>query len=153
MKNINYTRLLKQIISVTENESNSVANLSNITSILHDSIGGLWTGFYMVDTSADIPGLVLGPFQGPVACTRIAFGSGVCGTALSLRKTQVISDVHAFPGHIACSSLSNSEIVIPLFKNGEVFSILDIDSTDFSFFDDVDKQGLEAICSYIETIV
>ena len=108
---------------------------------MHEGFGFWWTGFYMVKDGQ----LVLGPFQGPVACTRIGFGKGVCGTAWKLRETVVVPDVHQFPGHIACSSLSQSEIVVPMFDGEEVYAVLDIDSKELATFDETDKEWLEKI--------
>ena len=121
--------------------------MANIAAMLHETFGFWWTGFYRVDPES--AQLVLGPFQGPVACTRIAFGKGVCGTAWERRSTVVVPDVHQFPGHIACSSASNSEIVVPVFRDEEVVAVLDIDSTDFNTFDDTDKEWLERIVSLL----
>ena len=151
MKNINYDSLLKQIKSLTESEPNLIANLANISALIHEALKVLWTGFYFVEANTNE--LVLGPFQGPIACTRIPFGKGVCGTSWSEDRILNIPDVHQFSGHIACSSFSQSEIVIPLHKNGIVFCVLDIDSTELNFFDEADLQGLKSICSYIETII
>ena len=121
--------------------------MANIAAMLHETFGFWWTGFYRVIPES--VQLVLGPFQGPVACTRIAFGKGVCGTAWERKGTVVVPDVHQFPGHIACSSASNSEIVVPVFRNEEVVAVLDIDSTDFNTFDDTDKEWLERIVSLL----
>ena len=136
-----YALLYKQIIAVTENESDSIANMANIAAMLHATFGFWWTGFYRVVGEE----LVLGPFQGPLACSRIAYGRGVCGTAWKEQRTQVVPDVELFPGHIACSSASKSEIVVPLFKDGKVTAVLDIDSEQFATFDDTDKLWLERI--------
>jgi GAF domain-containing protein len=136
-----YALLYKQIIAVTENESDSIANMANIAAMLHATFGFWWTGFYRVVGKE----LVLGPFQGPLACSRIAYGRGVCGTAWKEQRTQVVPDVELFPGHIACSSASKSEIVIPIFKDGDVTAVLDIDSEHLATFDDTDKLWLERI--------
>lgn len=136
-----YALLYKQIIAVTENESDSIANMANIAAMLHATFGFWWTGFYRVVGKE----LVLGPFQGPLACSRIAYGRGVCGTAWKEQRTQVVPDVEQFPGHIACSSASKSEIVIPIFKDGDVTAVLDIDSEHLATFDDTDKLWLERI--------
>ncbi len=149
MENMNYNLLLKQIESLTATESNLIANLANTTSILHDELKVLWTGFYFVENDE----LVLGPFQGPVACTRIGFGKGVCGKSWESEELVCVDDVHKFPGHIACSSRANSEIVIPIKKNGKVTLVLDIDSEDYARFNSNDISGLQAICSYLETII
>jgi GAF domain-containing protein len=136
-----YRLLLKQAQSLVKDETNLIANLSNLSSLIHFTFDFWWTGFYFVDGKQ----LVLGPFQGPLACTRIPFGKGVCGTAWAERKTIVVPDVELFPGHIACSSESRSEIVIPIFKDGEVWAELDIDSKELNTFDEIDKQWLERI--------
>lgn len=142
-----YKTIFEQIKAVVEDEDDVIANMANIAAMLHETFGFWWTGFYRVDPES--AQLVLSPFQGPVACTRIAFGKGVCGTAWERRSTVVVPDVHQFPGHIACSSASNSEIVVPVFRNEEVVAVLDIDSTDFNTFDDTDKEWLERIVSLI----
>lgn len=142
-----YKTVFEQIKSVVEDEDDLIANMANIAAMLHETFGFWWTGFYRVIPES--VQLVLGPFQGPVACTRIAFGKGVCGTAWERKGTVVVPDVHQFPGHIACSSASNSEIVVPVFRNEEVVAVLDIDSTDFNTFDDTDKEWLERIVSLI----
>ena len=136
-----YRLLLKQAQSLVEDEPNLIANLSNLSSLIHFTFGFWWTGFYFVDGEQ----LVLGPFQGPLACTRIPFGKGVCGTAWKEGRTLVVPDVEQFPGHIACSSESRSEIVVPIFKNGKVWAELDIDSKELNTFDEIDKQWLEQI--------
>ena len=141
-----YALLYKQIIAVTENESDSIANMANIAAMLHATFGFWWTGFYRVVGKE----LVLGPFQGPVACTRIGFGKGVCGTSWERRETVVVPDVHQFPGHIACSSLSQSEIVVPMFRDNQVYAVLDIDSKELSTFDEHDKEWLEKIIKILE---
>ena len=126
---------------MVEDEPNLIANLSNLSSLIHFTFGFWWTGFYFVDGEQ----LVLGPFQGPLACTRIPYGKGVCGTAWKEGRTLVVPDVEQFPGHIACSSESRSEIVVPIFKNGKVWAELDIDSKERNTFDEIDKQWLEQI--------
>ena len=141
-----YALLYKQIIAVTENESDSIANMANIAAMLHATFGFWWTGFYRVIAGE----LVLGPFQGPLACSRIAYGRGVCGTALKEATTQVVPDVEKFPGHIACSSASKSEIVVPLFKEGKVVAVLDIDSEHLATFDDTDRLWLERIVELLQ---
>ena len=140
-KNEKYELLYKQIASLTEAESDTIANMANISSMLHQTFGFWWTGFYRVVGSE----LVLGPFQGPMACTCIAKGKGVCGTAWSEERTVVVEDVDKFPGHIACSSLSRSEIVVPVWHNNEVIGVLDIDSEHLASFDTTDKEWLERI--------
>lgn len=135
-----YRTLLPQIKSLIEGEEDLIANLANVSAALKETFGFFWVGFYLVKGNA----LVLGPFQGPVACTRIAKGRGVCGTAWAEAKTIVVPDVDAFPGHIACSSLSRSEIVVPLKReDGEVWGVLDIDSDDLGSFDETDARFLE----------
>ena len=136
-----YALLHKQIAAVTEGESDTIANMANVAAMIHHTFGFWWTGFYRVIDEQ----LVLGPFQGPLACSRIASGRGVCGTAWKEQRTQVVPDVEQFPGHIACSSASRSEIVIPLFKDGKVVAVLDIDSEHLSTFDDTDRLWLEKI--------
>ena len=142
-----YRTAFRMIQSVVECESDMVANMANMAALLHEAFGFWWTGFYRVDPESDQ--LVLGPFQGPVACTRINFGKGVCGTAWERAETVIVPDVHQFPGHIACSSASNSEIVIPVFQGNKVIAVLDIDSTEFNTFDQTDKEWLEKIVSLI----
>jgi GAF domain-containing protein len=140
-KSEKYALLLKQVASLTEGETNLTANLANTAAAIHEAFGFWWTGFYLVEEKQ----LVLGPFQGPVACTRIPYGKGVCGTAWERRETVIVPDVEEFPGHIACSSASRSEIVVPLFRAGEVVGVLDIDSCELATFDEEDAAGLEAI--------
>lgn len=140
-KSEKYALLLKQVASLTEEETNLTANLANTAAAIHEAFGFWWTGFYLVEEKQ----LVLGPFQGPVACTRIPYGKGVCGTAWERRETVIVPDVEEFPGHIACSSASRSEIVVPLFRAGEVVGVLDIDSRELATFDEEDAAGLEAI--------
>ena len=136
-----YALLYKQIAAVTESESDAIANMANISAMIHHTFGFWWTGFYRVVGEE----LVLGPFQGPLACSRIAYGRGVCGTAWKEQHTQVVPDVEQFPGHIACSSASKSEIVVPLFKDRKVIAVLDIDSQHLATFDETDRQWLERI--------
>lgn len=145
-KNEKYRLLTKQISALIEGETDSVAVMANVCAVIHETMGFFWTGFYRVKDGE----LVLGPFQGPVACMHIGFGRGVCGTAWKQRETIVVPDVKQFPGHIACSSLSRSEIVVPVFsKDGEVQAVLDIDSRELATFDDTDRQYLEEICRMI----
>ena len=141
-----YRSLLTQISSLIEDEADLIANLSNIAAALKYGMGYSWVGFYFVKES----GLVLGPFQGPVACTRIPFDKGVCGACYSQKETIIVPDVNKFPGHIACSSETRSEIVVPVFKNGEVTLILDIDSDKLDNFDEVDKNYLVQLRVIIE---
>ena len=136
-----YKELLPQVRAVVETETDPIANMANVASMLHETFGFWWTGFYRVLDGV----LVLGPFQGPLACTRIKKGKGVCGTAWERTATVIVPDVDAFPGHIACSSLSRSEIVVPIKRNGEVIAVLDIDSKDLATFDEVDKKYLEEV--------
>lgn len=136
-----YQSLLPQIEGLLTGEDDHVANMANIAAALKEQFGWLWVGFYVVKEEE----LVLGPFQGPVACTRIKKGRGVCGTAWEKAQTLIVPDVEKFPGHIACSSLSKSEIVVPVFKNGIVAAVLDVDSETYNHFDNTDQQYLESI--------
>ena len=137
-----YKLLLEQIKSLVEGETDEVAKMANIAAVIHAEMGFWWTGFYRVKNGE----LILGPFQGPVACMHIAFGRGVCGTAWKQGETIVVPDVEQFPGHIACSSESRSEIVVPVFNaQGEILAVLDIDSRELGTFDETDKQWLEEI--------
>lgn len=138
-KDERYHILLPQLASIIEDEPDAVANMANIAAAIHSTFDFLWTGFYRVDGET----LVLGPFQGPLACTRIRFGRGVCGTAWAQGRTIVVEDVEKFPGHIACSSASRSEIVVPIFKGDKIIGVLDIDSSETSTFDDTDARYLE----------
>ena len=140
-----YKELLPQVRAVVETETDPIANMANVASMLHETFGFWWTGFYRVVDGV----LVLGPFQGPLACTRIKKGKGVCGTAWERGATVIVPDVDAFPGHIACSSLSRSEIVVPVQRDGEVIAVLDIDSKDLATFDEVDKKYLEEVVSVL----
>ena len=140
-----YASLLPQIKALIEGESNLVANLANISAALHEAFGFWWVGFYLVEGDE----LVLGPFQGPVACTRIGRGRGVCGTAWQRGQIIVVEDVELFPGHIACSSASRSEIVVPLWKGDKVWGVLDIDSERLATFDECDQEWLEKLCQMI----
>ena len=146
MKEEKYKLLVSQIASLIDGESDQIAVMANVSAAIHQSMGFWWTGFYRVIGDE----LVLGPFQGPVACMHIPFGKGVCGTAWQRAATVIVPDVEQFPGHIACSSESRSEIVVPVFGHNEkVIAVLDIDSTQLSTFDDTDRQYLEQICSLI----
>ena len=140
-----YALLLKQVQGLLEGEPDRVANLANVAAVLHEAFGFWWTGFYLVQGRE----LVLGPFQGPVACTRIPYGKGVCGTAWQQGRTVVVPDVEEFPGHIACSSASRSEIVVPVVKDKDVVAVLDIDSRELATFDARDAAGLEAIVALL----
>ncbi len=134
-----YQALIPQIKALVEGEPDLIANLANITAALKEQFGWLWVGFYVVKNEE----LVLGPFQGPIACTRIRYGKGVCGTSWQQAATLIVPDVEKFPGHIACSSLSKSEIVVPVIRNQQVVAVLDIDSIDYNQFDETDKKYLE----------
>lgn len=140
-----YKTLIPQIAALIEGEPDLVANLANITAALKEQFGWLWTGFYLVKDNE----LVLGPFQGPIACTRIRKGKGVCGTSWEKGQTLIVEDVEKFPGHIACSSLSRSEIVVPLWKDGNVIGVLDVDSEHLAHFDATDQLYLEQIVAGI----
>ena len=144
-KEAQYLSLLPQVRSLIEGEVDLVANLANVAAALKEAFDFFWVGFYLVKQDQ----LVLGPFQGPVACTRIRKGKGVCGTAWQEGATLLVPDVEVFPGHIACSSLSRSEIVVPLIKDGEVWGVLDIDSDLLNFFDETDRKYLEEMCGYL----
>ena len=138
-----YQLLTEQIRALIAGETDMVAVMANVVAAIHETMGFFWTGFYRVVDGE----LVLGPFQGPVACLHIAFGRGVCGTAWQRRESIVVPDVEQFPGHIACSSLSRSEIVVPVFSaDGDVRAVLDIDSKELATFDDTDRRYLEGIC-------
>lgn len=136
-----YETLLPQLQALVESETDEIANMANIAACIMDTFKFWWVGFYRVIDGE----LVLGPFQGPLACTRIRKGKGVCGTAWAEAKTIIVPDVDQFPGHIACSSASRSEIVVPIIKNGEVTAVLDIDSEHLNTFDDTDKEWLEKL--------
>ena len=144
-KSEQYEMLIPQIKSLIEGETDLIANLGNIAAALKEQFGWLWVGFYWVKDGQ----LVLAPFQGPVACTRIHKGKGVCGAAWAKAETLIVPDVEAFPGHIACSSLSKSEIVVPIIRHGEVLGVLDVDSIEYGEFDEEDKYFLEQIVSLI----
>ncbi len=137
-----YRLLYSQIESLTNGETDTIANMANIAAMIHETFGFWWTGFYRVIGGQ----LVLGPFQGPLACSRIAYGRGVCGTAWKEGKTQLVPDVELFPGHIACSSASKSEIVVPIFNSENIVTaVLDIDSKELATFDECDREWLERI--------
>lgn len=140
-----YESLLPQIEGITSDETDAIANMANVAAMIHETFGFWWTGFYRVVGTE----LVLGPFQGPIACTRIKKGRGVCGTAWAEERTVVVPDVDAFPGHIACSSLSRSEIVVPLKENGTVIGVLDIDSASLATFDETDLYYLEKVAAML----
>ncbi len=141
-----YKLLYEQVNALTNKEKDGIANMANIVAAIHETFSFWWTGFYRVINNV----LVLGPFQGPVACTRITYGKGVCGSAWKEGKTIVVKDVHEFPGHIACSSESKSEIVVPIFKDNQVVAVLDIDSENLATFDEVDKEWLEKIIDLVQ---
>ena len=147
-----YQSLVPQIKALLEGEPDIIANMANIVAALKEQFGWLWVGFYVVKISFDNAQdeLVLAPFQGPVACTRIKKGRGVCGSSWAEAKILIVPDVEKFPGHIACSSLSRSEIVIPVIRNNEVVAVLDADSSDYNQFDMIDQRYLEEIVSLIE---
>lgn len=144
-----YKTLIPQIQSLIEGEKDVVANLSNIAAALKQTMDFFWVGFYIVKENQ----LVLGPFQGPIACTRINFGKGVCGASWKEKKTILVPNVDEFPGHIACSSASKSEIVLPAFKNGKVALVLDVDSDKLNDFDSVDEQELSKVMRLIENFI
>ena len=144
-----YKGLFPQIVALIGNEKDVVANLGNVSAALKEAFGFFWIGFYLVKDSE----LVLGPFQGPVACTRIQKGKGVCGAAWEQEQTVLVPNVDLFAGHIACSSLSKSEIVVPLLKNGRVVGVLDVDSDELDAFDEIDKQHLEKLCQWISGLL
>ena len=147
-KHAKYEGLLPQIFALTESESSWIANFANTAAALKETFGFFWVGFYLVDGDQ----LVLGPFQGPVACTRIAFGKGVCGASWQQKTALLVPDVDAFPGHIACSSLSKSEVVLPLMKDGEVIAVLDVDSDQLNDFDEVDVKFLTELCTWLVSL-
>lgn len=140
-----YEMLYRQLESLLEGETDEIANMANMAALIHETFGFWWTGFYIVKDGQ----LVLGPFQGPVACTRIPYGKGVCGTAWKRGESIVVPDVELFPGHIACSSFSRSEIVVPIIRNGEVVGVLDIDSKELACFDETDRIWLEKIATLL----
>ena len=140
-----YQSILPQIEALVAGETDMIAKMANVAAVLHEAFGFWWTGFYRVERQQ----LVLGPFQGPIACTRIPYGKGVCGTAWQRAETVIVPNVHEFAGHIACSSASNSEIVVPVIRNQQVIAVLDIDSTDFGTFDETDQLYLEQIAQRI----
>ena len=145
-----YDEIAPQIAALVEGETDLVANLANIAAVLKEAFGFFWVGFYLKKEGE----LVLGPFQGPLACARIKFGEGVCGHCYATKETVIVPDVEAFPGHIACSSFSRSEIVLPVFdKNGEVAMVLDIDSDRLNDFSELDAEGLKQVVKIIENFV
>lgn len=140
-----YRSLLKQLSALIAAETDRTSALANVTAALHEALGFFWTGFYLIKNNT----LTLNVFQGPIACSRIACGRGVCGTAWAEKRTITVDDVELFPGHIACSSLSRSEIVVPLIKEGNVLGVLDIDSDKTAMFDDTDREMIEKLCRMI----
>ena len=144
-----YQVLIPQLQSLVEGENDQIANLSNLAAALKEAMNFFWVGFYFVKEGQ----LVLGPFQGPIACTRIDYGKGVCGAAWKSKETMVVRDVDAFPGHIACNSSSRSEIVLPAFRNGEVALVLDVDSDKYDDFDDIDRLALSKVIKIIERLL
>lgn len=146
-KDEQYTALIPQIAALISGEKNLIANLGNITASLKQQFNFFWVGFYLVEDQE----LVLGPFQGPIACTRIKKGKGVCGSSWEKQQTIIVPDVEAFPGHIACSSLSKSEIVLPLYQDNKIIGVLDVDSDQYNSFDDVDARFLSEILSLLNT--
>ena len=144
-----YESVFIQLKSLILVEDHSVSNMSNFAAVLKSNFDFFWIGFYLKESNH----LRLGPFQGPVACTKIAKGKGVCGVSWSTEKSIIVNDVHEFPGHISCSSEANSEIVIPLIREGQVIGVLDIDSKEFNYFDALDKEWLEKICSWFVTVI
>lgn len=142
-----YQNLLPQIGGLLQGENNQVANLANIAAALKEQFNFFWVGFYLVDGTEE---LVLGPFQGPIACTRIKKGRGVCGGAWAQEKTLIVPDVELFPGHIACSSLSRSEIVLPVYNQGEIIGVLDVDSSELDSFDEIDEKYLVQILQLLD---
>ena len=145
MKDEKYQLLYKQVQSILEGENDMIANMANVSALIHRGFGFWWTGFYRICDGE----LVLGPFQGPVACTHIPYGKGVCGSSWQRSETIVVPDVEEFPGHIACSSESRSEIVVPVWKDGAIIAVLDIDSERTDTFDQTDKVWLEKIVSLL----
>ena len=148
-KNENYRLLLAQVRAIVKDETDAVANMANVAALIQETFRFWWTGFYRVVDNQ----LVLGPFQGPVACTRIGLGKGVCGISWKEKQTIVVEDVEQFPGHIACSSESRSEIVVPLYKGDEVIGVLDIDSEKLATFDATDKEWLEQIAEVVQGVL
>lgn len=140
-----YSALLPQVKSLCEGEDDMIAKMANVAALLHHEFGFWWTGFYRVVNDE----LLLGPFQGPIACVHIAYGRGVCGTAWKERRTVVVPDVEEFPGHIACSSESRSEIVVPVYSGDDIIAVLDIDSRELATFDDIDAHYLEQVVAML----
>jgi len=143
----NYESIIKIVKAVISPDDCFISNLANLAAILKEKLNPLWVGFYLIDAAKNQ--LYLGPFQGPLACSRIAYGKGVCGTSFRDKKTIIVPNVHEFAGHIACSSLSNSEIVIPVFHQTKIVAILDIDSVNYRQFDETDQAYLEKITTHL----
>lgn len=141
-----YRLLLEQVVALTADENDDIANMANVSAMIQETFGFWWTGFYRVQEET----LVLGPFQGPLACTRIAYGRGVCGSAWKEQRTLVVPDVELFPGHIACSSASRSEIVVPVWRLGRILAVLDIDSEHLATFDETDRLWLERLVAVFD---
>jgi len=148
-----YKALIPQIEALVLGESDEIANVANIVAALKHTLDYFWAGLYRVQSNHSIEELVLGPFQGPVACTRIRYGKGVCGKAWEDSATILVDDVDQFPGHIACSSLSRSEIVVPVIKNNKVIAVLDVDSTELSAFDSIDIKYLEEVSNILSRVL
>jgi len=144
-----YESVYVQMEGLLSRNDNRISNMANFAALLKSNFDFFWVGFYIIESNE----LVLGPFQGPVACTRIFKGKGVCGTAWSDQRSIVVADVHDFPGHIACNAAAKSEIVIPLIYDGEVIGVLDIDSNELDCFDEVDKQWLEKLCECLLSVI
>lgn len=152
-KSVKYAALLPQLEALVEAETDWLANCANVMAALHATFGFLWVGVYRVINNSVKEELVLGPFQGPLACTRIAYGKGVCGTAWKEKRTLLVPDVDLFPGHIACSSLSRSEIVVPVIRGDKVIAVLDVDSETLSSFDTTDQYYLEKVAHLLSLIM
>ncbi len=148
-----YESLIPQLNALVIGENDIIANVANIIAALKYSMNFLWVGIYRVDSESDKKELVLGPFQGPVACTRISYGKGVCGKAWEEGKSILVEDIDTFPGHIACSSLSRSEIVIPVVKDDKIIAVLDVDSTEVNGFDEIDRKYLEEVSLILARIL
>lgn len=148
-KEAKYKSLIPQLKALCKGENNRIANMANITAALKETFGYFWIGFYTIEENE----LVLGPFQGPIACTRIQKGNGVCGTAWEKKEILLVSNVDDFPGHIACSSFSKSEIVVPILQNDEVIGVLDLDHDEFDTFDEIDKNYLTELCTWLAPLI
>lgn len=144
-----YHTLFQQMKLLIVSDENQISNMANFSAAVKSSFGFLWVGFYLVQKEQ----LILGPFQGSVACTRINKNKGVCGTSWARKETVIANNVRDFPGHIACNGEANSEIVIPIVRDGEIFGVLDIDSAELNYFDEVDQKWLEKICKWFATVI